>query len=158
MAERFDKDPKKAQIKNIGTERSTIMIGLYLNFNRNCAEALEFYAKAFNAEISGVQKYGNMPPNPAFPVAESDKNLILHSTLKIDGMEIMASDSSRGCTSGSNMYITITSKDVEYVKHAWDVLKQGGHIHMELAPTFFAQLHGSLQDKFGINWMFSVMR
>jgi len=134
------------------------MIGHYLNFNRNCAEALELYAKAFNAEISGIQKYGDMPPNPAFPVAENDKKLILHSTVKIDGMEIMASDSSRGCTSGSNMYITLTSKDTEYVKHAWDALKQGGRVHMELAPTFFALLHGSLQDKFGINWMFSVMK
>jgi len=134
------------------------MVGHYLNFNRNCGEALELYAKALKAEVSGVQKYGDMPPNPAFPVAEKDKSLILHSVLKLDGVEIMASDSSRGCESGSNMYITVMSKDDGYVKHAWDLLKQGGRIYMELAPTFFALLHGSLQDKFGINWMFSVER
>jgi len=158
MAEWFDKYPEKAQIENTETKRSIIMIGLYLNFNGNCAEALELYAKALNVKASGIQKYGDMPPNPAFPVAEKDKNLILHSTMTIDGMEIMASDSSRGCISGSNMYVTVTSKDAEYVKHAWELLKQGGHVHMELAPSFFALLHGSLQDKFGINWMFSVMR
>ena len=133
------------------------MIGHYLNFNRNCAEALDLYSKAFNTKISEIQKYGDMPPNPAFPVAESDRNLVLHATMKIDGMEIMASDSSEHRESGSNMYITVMSKDTGYVKKAWDTLKQGGHIYMKLAPTFFAPLHGSLQDKFGINWMFSVM-
>jgi len=134
------------------------MVGHYLNFNRNCAEALELYAKAFNAKISGVQKYGDVPPNPSFPVADKDKNLVLHASLKIGDTEIMASDSLKQRESGTNMHITVTSKDSDYVKHAWETLKQGGHIYMELAPTFFALLHGSLQDRFGINWMFSVMK
>jgi PhnB protein len=56
------------------------------------------------------------------------------------------------------MYITITVKDSNFVKTAWDILKQDGKIHMELTPSFFAVLHGSLQDKFGINWMFTVSK
>jgi predicted 3-demethylubiquinone-9 3-methyltransferase (glyoxalase superfamily) len=30
---------------------------------------------------------------------------------------------------------------------------QGGRV-----PTFEAKSHGSLQDKFGINWMFTVLK
>ncbi|MDR0639362.1 MAG: hypothetical protein LBG27_10780 [Spirochaetaceae bacterium] len=55
------------------------MIGHYLMFNRNCMEALETYAKAFNAKIGEARRYGDMPPAPAFPIAESDKGLVLHA-------------------------------------------------------------------------------
>ena len=132
------------------------MTGHYLMFNRNCAEAFELYSKALNAEVSEIQKYGDMPPNPAFPIADSDKDLVLHARMKIGETEIMGADSPQRGQGGDNMYITITSEDEAYVKKAWGFLKQDGHIYMELAPSFFAALHGSLKDKFGINWMFTV--
>ncbi|KAA6303584.1 MAG: hypothetical protein EZS26_000135 [Candidatus Ordinivivax streblomastigis] len=65
------------------------MVGHYLMFNRNCSEALEVYAKAFTAKITEIQKYGDMPPNPAFSIAEDDKGLVLHARLNINGEEMM---------------------------------------------------------------------
>ncbi|MCL2352478.1 MAG: hypothetical protein FWC55_08110, partial [Firmicutes bacterium] len=58
---------------------------------------------------------------------------------------------------GENMYITMTTKDAAAVQKAWDTLKEGAEVYMDLAPTFFAALHGSLRDRFGINWMFTVL-
>ena len=63
------------------------MISHYLLFNRNCSEALETYVKAFGAQITEMQKYGDVP-NSGFPIDDNDKNLILHSRLKLDNMEI----------------------------------------------------------------------
>lgn len=134
------------------------MLGHYLMFNRNCVEAIKTYEKAFDAKNLEIQKYGEMPPNPAFTIPDSDKDLVLHARLQLDGMEIMCADSSERSTSGNNMYISITTKDAAFVQKAWDVLKQDGEIYMELAPSFFATLHGSLRDKFGINWMFTAMK
>jgi PhnB protein len=134
------------------------MIGHYLMFNRNCAEALKTYAKAFDAKISEMQKYGDMPPNPAFPIAESDKGLVLHARLNINDAELMCADASERIESGTNMYVSITTSDAALVQKAWDILKDGGKIYMELAPSFFASLHGSLRDKFGINWMFTASK
>jgi PhnB protein len=125
-------------------------------FNRNCAEALETYAKVFNAKIEEMQKYGDMPPNPAFPIAESDKGLVLHARLNIDGTQLMCADASERSISGTNMYITITTPDAALIQKAWEALKQGGEVYMELAPSFFAAFHGSLQDRFGVNWMFTA--
>lgn len=132
------------------------MLGHYLMFNRNCEEALNVYEKAFGTKVTGIQKYKDMPPNPAFPVAEEDLNLVLHSRLVIDGAEIMCADSGQALTSGNNMYITLTSGKAEMIQQAWNALKDGGKIYLELGPTFFAKLHGHLQDRFGINWMFTV--
>jgi PhnB protein len=134
------------------------MIGYYLMFNRNCKEALEMYTRAFDAKISEIQKYGDMPPNPAFPIAASDKDLVLHARLDINGEELMCADGSDQNSSGGNMFVSITTNDAALVQKAWDGLKQGATIYMELAPSFFANLHGSLQDRFGINWMFTASK
>jgi PhnB protein len=119
-------------------------------------EALETYAKAFDAQITEAQKYGDMPPNPAFPIVESDKGLVLHARLNINGTELMCADASESSEGGSNMYVSITTHDAALVQKAWDILKDGGKIYRELAPSFFARLHGSLRDRFGINWMFTA--
>ncbi|HEX3077449.1 MAG TPA: VOC family protein [Lachnospiraceae bacterium] len=134
------------------------MLGHYLIFNKNCGEALEVYTKAFDAKILELKKYGDMPPNPAFPIAESDKELVLHARLEIDGMELMCADGSASSTRGNNMYVSITTKDATIVQKAWDILKTDGNIYMQLEPSFFAAAHGSLQDKFGINWMFTALK
>jgi PhnB protein len=88
-------------------------------FNRNCKEALEMYEKAFDAKISEMQKYGDMPPNPAFPIAESDKDLVLHARLNINGEELMCADASSQNSSGDNMYISMTTNDAAFVQKAW---------------------------------------
>jgi PhnB protein len=127
-------------------------------FNGKCKEALALYEKAFSIKIGELKRFGDMPPNPNFPISEDKKDLILHSKFALDGTEIMCSDSSGESQSGSNMYVSITTKDENLVKQAWDILKDTGKIYMELQPSFFALAHGSLQDKFGINWMFTVLK
>jgi PhnB protein len=134
------------------------MAGIYLMFNGKCKEALALYEKAFNVKIGEIQQYGDMPPNPNFPVSDDKKDRILHSKFVLDGTEIMCSDSSGESRSGSNMYVSVTTKDGNLVNQAWDVLKNSGEIYMELQPSFFALAHGSLRDQFGINWMFTVMK
>jgi len=122
-------------------------------FNRNCEEALKVYTKAFKAKVTEIQKYGDIP-NQGFKVPERDKNLVLHARLHLGDMEIMCADSEERSQPGENMYITVTTKDLSLIKNAWNILKQDGKIYMEISPTFFAELHGSLRDRFGINWMF----
>jgi len=124
-------------------------------FGGNCQEALKTYEEAFDAKIAAIQKYSDMPPNPNFRVSEEQRNLVLHSSINILGSDFMCADSNSGCSAGSNMYVSV-SADEAAVRKAWDILKQDGKVYMELQPAFFAKLHGSLQDRFGINWMFSV--
>lgn len=134
------------------------MVGHYLIFNKTCREALSAYKKAFEAKIAEIIKYGDMPPNPNFPISEKDKNLILHARIQINGEELMCADTTEGTQGGSNMYVTITTTNAEFVQKAWNILKQDGIIYMELTESFFAALHGSLRDRFGINWMFFVVK
>jgi PhnB protein len=134
------------------------MVGIYLMFNGKCVDALNLYEKAFSIKTTEIKKYGDMPPNPNFPVPDDKKGLILHSRLVLEGMDIMCSDSSSETQDGDNMYISITTKDEKMVKEAFNVLKDDGTVFMELQPSFFALYHGSLKDKFGVNWMFTVSK
>jgi PhnB protein len=125
-------------------------------FHRNCEEALSVYEKAFNTKVTEMRKYKDMPPNPNFPIPESEMNLVLHARVDIEGSELMCADSSKDLSLGNNMYVSLTTSNEDMVKQAWELLKEDGKIYLELSPTFFAKQHGHLQDRFGINWMFTV--
>ncbi len=132
------------------------MLGHYLLFAGNCAQALETYETAFGATIQELQKYGDMPANPAFPIPERDKSLVLHARLSLADTQLLCADSKDRTTPGDNMYVSLTTPDAAMVQAAWDLLAQGGTVYLPLQPTFFATQHGSLRDRFGINWMFTV--
>lgn len=135
-----------------------VMIKPYLMFNRECEEAFKLYQEAFDGELIAMQKYGDMPTNPEFPVDESDKNLVLHAQLKLtENGYIMGSDSNRDLQDGQKVSISVELNAVEPAMKAWNLLKEGGNIQMDLQPTFFSRLHGSVTDKFGITWMFTVI-
>lgn len=126
-------------------------------FNRECKEAFNLYQKAFDGEMVAIQKYGDMPPNPEFPVVESDKDLVLHAELKLtESGNIMGSDGKRDFQDAEKVCISVELDSEERAKNAWNVLKEGGTIHMDLQPTFFSKLHGSVKDKYGVTWMFTV--
>lgn len=133
------------------------MINPYLMFNGECEEAFRLYQNAFNGEIMAMPKYGEMPPNPDFPVAEEDRNLVLHAQLKLtESGVVMGADGKRTLPDSEKVYISVMLDSEEQAKRAWNMLKDGGTVFMELQPAFFAKLHGSLKDKYGICWMFSV--
>jgi len=133
------------------------MIKPYLMFNRECNEAFTLYQKAFNGEIFTIQKYGDMPPSPDFPIAESDKELILHAELKItETGSILGSDYKRDVQGSDIVCISVELNSEDQANNAWNVLKDGGTIQNDLQPTFFAKLHGSVKDRFGVTWMFTV--
>lgn len=132
------------------------MFSHYLMFDGCCAEALTAYADAFGGTITELMRYGDVP-DPGFAVAADQPHLVLHATLAWDGSTLMASDSTGHTTPGDTMYVSVAA-DEAAVRRAWDALSAGGTVYMDLQPTFFAAAHGSLRDRFGVNWMFTAMR
>ena len=135
-------------------------IHVYLNFNGNCEEAFQFYGNVFNTTHTGIMRYGDMPSDPEMPsLTEQDKNKVLHMAIKLnDNTMLMGSDISevfgQSLSHGNSTYITLTTESAEETKTLFDALKQDAQlIEMDLGETFFAELFGSLQDKYGIYWM-----
>lgn len=132
-------------------------INIFVNFNGNCREAVEFYAEVFGTEKPQFMEFKDGPPSPEFSLPEEAKNLIMFTSLKISGSDIMFSDTFPGMpfTAGNNISLTVVDNDIEKVKIYFNKMKEGGTVEMELQETFWSKCYGSVVDKFGIPWQFS---
>jgi PhnB protein len=133
-------------------------INPYLTFNGNCEEAFNFYKSVFRGEFPYIGKFKDMPPNPDYPVADSDKEKIMHVSLPISKeTTLMGSDSSESFghakVMGNNFSISVNSDSVEEIERIYNALSAGGIIKMPLNKTFWGAYFGMLTDKFGIHWM-----
>jgi len=132
-------------------------INVYINFNGNCREVVEFYAQVFETEKPKIMTFGDTPPNPAFVLPEEAKELVMHALLNINGSSVMFSDVFPGSPfiAGNNISLVIGSKNMDEIKSLFNKLKDGGVVDMDLQETFWSKCYGSLTDKFGIMWQLS---
>lgn len=137
-------------------------VSTYLNFPRNTEEVFTFYKSVFGGEFScEIARFGDLPAQEGMPpIAEEDKNLIMHIQLPILGCHVlMGTDApeSLGFTVnfGNNIYINLEPDTRIETKRLFDALANDGKIEMELQDTFWGAYYGSCTDKFGVQWMFN---
>lgn len=130
----------------------------YIYFNGNCREAVEFYAGVFHTQEPKIMLFGDVPDESGFGQDETTKNLVLHTFLIISDSMVMFSDVPPGVpfTQGNNISLTVVSKDENVIRSAFDKLKEGGTVMMELQQTFWSKCYASVTDQFGINWQLSL--
>lgn len=130
----------------------------YISFNGNCSEAVAFYEKVFNVKAQ-IRLYKDAPPDSGIPMSEINEKFVLHAQFEIDGKVIMLSDTltENPIRFGENVAITLEFDNVETAKAAFNALKEGGEVSMELEETFWSKCFGSLTDKFGIGWNISLV-
>lgn len=124
----------------------------YLDFDGRCEEALEFYRKNVGAEIGMKMRFDDNAE--AMKMHPQSRGKILHSSFKIGGVELLASDSDCGGNpqfQGVSLAITVTSADE--AQKIFAGLSDGGSVTMPLSQTFFAKSYGQVKDRFGIAWM-----
>lgn len=132
-------------------------LNVYLIFNGNCRQAVEFYAEVFGTDKPHIMTFGEGPSNPDYPLPEEAKDRVMHTNLQIQGSTVMFSDTFPGhpFTEGNNFSLTVVSKDVEEIEALYRKLSEGGKVGMELQETFWSKRYGTLTDKFGIGWQLS---
>lgn len=133
-------------------------IEVYLNFNGNCREAVEYYTEVFGCEKPQIMTFGEAPRDPNHQLPEEAKHLVMHTFLMISGSKVMFSDVFPGMpfTQGNNISLTVITNDENEVKTWFNKMKaDGAKVNMELQETFWSKCYGNLTDRFGIDWQFS---
>jgi PhnB protein len=138
-------------------------VSTYLNFARNTEEAFLFYKSVFGGEFSapGIARMGDVPPQEGMPpLADEDKNLVMHIALPImGGHQLMGTDAPESMgfkmNFGNNVYINLEPDTREETKRLFNGLSAGGRVEMELQDMFWGDYFGSCTDKFGVQWMFN---
>lgn len=137
-------------------------VSTYLNFPNQTEEAFNFYKSVFGGEfIGGISRFGDIPPSPDIPpLAEADKNLVMHIVLPIlGGHHLMGTDAPESMGFrvhfGNNVYLNLEPDTRAETKRLFDALSAGGKVEQELQDMFWGDYYGSCKDKFGVQWMFN---
>ena len=133
-------------------------INSYLHFNGKAEEAFNFYKSVFGGEFTALMRFGEMPGCDEMPLAEADKQNIMHVALPIGatGGVLMGGDTPEAMgqlTRGNNFSIAINPASRNEADRIFNGLAEGGKIEMPLADAFWGAYFGGLQDKFGVSWM-----
>ncbi len=137
-------------------------VGTYLNFTNKTEEAFNFYKSVFGGEFEGgIARFGDIPPSDDMPpIAEADKNLVMHIALPIlNGHYIMGTDAPESMgfrvNKGNNVYISLHPDTRKETERLFNALSNDGKVQQPLQDMFWGAYYGSCEDKFGVQWMFN---
>jgi PhnB protein len=122
----------------------------YLHFSGRCEEALAAYAKIFDGQVTGINRWGEAPPADQLP-GTADK--VMHANFEAPGFKFMAADSMHGPVDAGNITMSVGIADVAEGERIFNALAAGGTITMPYAKTFWGATFGMVTDAYGIAWM-----
>jgi len=130
----------------------TTRINVYLNFNGNCEEAMNFYKDCLGGELT-LNRFEGSPVEDQCP--PDMKNKIMHSNLINNDIILMASDAlcSGELQEGNSISLSLNCSSEEEIRTFFDKLSVGGQVKEELKDQFWGATFGMLIDKYGVNWL-----
>ncbi len=128
----------------------------YLCFNGNCKEAMEFYQSVLGGKLE-ISTFGDYA-SAEMPVADEQKDKVMHATLNNDLLSFMASDSmpDRPVEFGGSISMSIAGTDEGQLKGFFKGLSEGGKVTLPLAKQVWGDQFGMLTDKYDIQWMINI--
>lgn len=135
-------------------------VSTYLNLPRSTEEAFNFYKSVFGGDfVGGINRFADVPPQPDQPpMADEDKNLVMHVALPIlGGHMLMGTDAPESMgfkvTPGNNVYINLEPDTRGETDRLFKALSAGGKVEMQPQEMFWGDYFGSCTDKYGVQWM-----
>jgi PhnB protein len=141
---------------NTGTQSTLLQLQPYVFFYGRCEEALEFYKKAFGGNYEAMR---NSESPMADQVSPDFKNKIMHASFTAPGVSFFASDGREGKTvdpDEGNISLALNATDRAQGERVFNALAEGGKVTMALDDAFWGGRFGMVQDRFGIEWMFTM--
>ena len=137
-------------------------VSTYLNFQRTTEPAFQFYKSVFGTEFTGpIHRFSDIPPSPDQPpLAEADRDLVMHVELPIlAGHVLMGTDAPESMgfklVHGNNSYINVEPDTRAETERLFKALAANGTVEMPLQEMWWGGYFGSLEDRFGVRWMFN---
>lgn len=126
----------------------------YILLNGQANEAVDFYAKVFDAEIEARELLKDWPQDFGGEVPEGFENNVMHAHLNIGDSQLMLADAlpETAMTSGSSVTIMIDLQEVADAQRLYAALAEEGVEVMPLQATSFSPAMGQVKDKYGVEW------
>lgn len=132
----------------------TTRIHVYLTFNGNCRQAMQFYKDCLGGLLR-IQTVAESPMADQWP--ESVQQNVLHASLEKDELVLLSSDmgGSEKLVQGNTISLALNCSSREEIEHYFSNLSSGGKVTHPL-HTFYDGTIGALTDKFGMNWVLKL--
>ena len=134
---------------------STPTIDVYLTFDGNAREAMQFYADTLGGKLHMMMTFGEAPGDMCANLPAGSDQRIMHSAIMLGERVLMASDSMPGHPyhGQQGVSVALTYATVEEANRIFAKLAQGGETIMPMGPTFWSEAFGMCKDRFGTSWM-----
>jgi PhnB protein len=136
-----------------GAGATTLELKPYIFFYGRCEEALEFYKKVFGGTYE-MQRITGSPMEEHTPADFRDK--VMHASFTAPGIAFFASDGAQAKKvdpDEGNVSLCINAPDKAKADRIFAALSEGGKVTMPLQEAFWGGRFGSVQDRFGTEWM-----
>ena len=128
-------------------------INVYLTFNGNCKEVMEFYRQCLGGELS-LQTVEDSPIAKQWP--SNAQKQILHAELVKDQLILLGSDiGAEGLIKGNTISLALGCSSDEEIERFFKNLSRDGKVTHPL-HKFFDGTIGALTDKYGMNWLLKL--
>lgn len=124
----------------------------YLFLGGRAEEAIEAYTEALDAEVTSLQRFGDMDEG----CPEAIRNRVMHASLQLGDGLLFLSDGPDGVPSQpGNVSVALSLDDPKATQRYFQALAASGEIIEDLFEAPWGALFGVVQDEFGISWMFN---
>ncbi|HTG55127.1 MAG TPA: VOC family protein [Niabella sp.] len=133
------------------------LINPHVNFNGNTEEAFKFYQSVFGGEFAKIIRFKDLESED-FPVAENEKNKIMHIALPIGKTGMLMGNDVPEMLGPTNQNenrskIVITAETKEEADQLFSGLSAGGQVEFPIGDSPWGTYFGMFRDKYGIEWM-----
>ena len=132
------------------------LINPHINFNGNAEEAFLFYQSVFGGEFAMIMRFKDLP-NAEAPIAEHERDKIMHIALPIGGNILMGNDvpefMGKTAERENRSKISISAESREEADRLFNGLSAGGEVEMPIGDSPWGSYFGMFRDKYGIEWM-----
>lgn len=129
----------------------------YLFFAGRCEEAIDFYREALGATVDMIMRFNESPdPVPPGMLQAGFESKVMHSTFRIGGNVLMASDGCDDKSKFDGFRLALTVATETEAHKAFNALAELGTVHMPLSKTFWSPCYGIVNDRFNVGWMVMV--
>ncbi len=136
---------------------SSTEITPYLFFAGRCEEALGFYKQALGAQVEMMMRFSDSPdPTPEGMLQAGFEQKVMHASMTIAGVRIMASDGCDDKTRFEGFRLAISIHSEADARRMFDALADGGRVDLPLCATFWSPCYGMVTDRFNVGWMVMV--
>lgn len=127
-----------------------------ISFQGNCNEAIAFYKEALGATIKSIAHFKNAPTTDLAEGMNLPPDFVMDSEIIIDGQTVAMTDGATSRPTADFFSFCMLKKTEMEVRDVFEKLANCGKVIEPLAPVFWSDLYGVVEDRFGFQWMVMV--